>query len=82
MAAVVLPSELLDRAFATAQAILRNGPVAIAAAKAAIRNGLNMGKWEGLKYEAAQFSLAFHSKDRVEGMLAFVEKRKPVFRGS
>jgi enoyl-CoA hydratase len=36
---------------------------------------------EGLAYEAAQFGLVFDTEDRVEGVTAFREKRKPVWQG-
>ncbi|MBF0443737.1 MAG: enoyl-CoA hydratase/isomerase family protein [Oligoflexales bacterium] len=79
--AVFPPEELLTRTFETVRAIVRNGPLAVAFAKDAIRNGESMGRDDGLRYEGALFASLFQSHDRIEGMRAFVEKRKAEFRG-
>lgn len=78
----IFPSEeLMVKALETAQAIAQVGTVAVTYAKDAIANGLNMGKEDGFRYEAAQFGVLFASEDQKEGMGAFVEKRKAAFKG-
>lgn len=75
------PEELLPKTMEIAQAIARVGTLAVAYAKDAIANGLNMGKEDGFRYEAAQFGVLFASADQKEGMGAFVEKRTAEFTG-
>jgi enoyl-CoA hydratase len=74
--------ELLPKALETAGTIARMGLLGVGYAKDAIANGLNMGKEEGFRYEAALFGVLFATADQREGMAAFVEKRKPVFTGA
>jgi len=78
---VVTGEELMSRVFEIAKKIAANGPLAVAAAKDAINNGLDMAKEDGLRYEGAVFSLLFDSADQKEGMGAFVEKRPAAFKG-
>ena len=56
-------------------------PLALAAAKRAIERFVAPSKIQGLAYEAEQFVWSFGSKDAAEGLDAFVNKRKPDFRG-
>ncbi|AJF06741.1 enoyl-CoA hydratase/isomerase family protein [Geoalkalibacter subterraneus] len=78
---VFAPEELLPKAQETARSIARLGTLAIASAKNAIANGLNMGKEDGFRYEASLFGVLFATEDQKEGMGAFVEKRKAEFKG-
>jgi enoyl-CoA hydratase len=75
------PEELLAKAWETALAIAQVAPLGVSSAKDAIVNGLNMGKEDGFRYEAALFGVLFSTEDRREGMEAFVEKRKAGFKG-
>jgi enoyl-CoA hydratase len=50
-------------------------------AKAAANRSTDVDLVSGLEYEADQFALLFATEDAREGMGAFVEKRKPEFRG-
>ncbi|MBF0362433.1 MAG: enoyl-CoA hydratase/isomerase family protein [Oligoflexia bacterium] len=79
--AVFAKEELLTKTQETLKAIIKNGPLAVAAAKDAIRNGFNMSKSDALKYESVHFGYLFNTEDRVEGMRAFAEKRKVEFKG-
>lgn len=73
---VTKPEELLDYTIKLANKILEKGPHAIKAAKHTINKGINMSFSEALKLEAREFSLLFNN-DAIEGLKAFVEKRKP-----
>jgi enoyl-CoA hydratase len=48
--------------------------------KLAVEGGLSMDVKSAIAYEARCFETLFSTEDRVEGMKAFVEKRKPVFK--
>lgn len=74
-------ADLMARVRETAAAIAGMGPLAVAQAKDAIVNGLEMTKENGFRYEASLFGLLFDTEDQKEGMGAFVEKRKAVFSG-
>jgi enoyl-CoA hydratase len=56
-------------------------PVAIRLAKAAINKASETNLNTGLEYEAELCSMLFTTKDQKEGMAAFIQKRKPSFRG-
>jgi enoyl-CoA hydratase/carnithine racemase len=59
-----------------------DGPAqAIAAAKLAIDGGLDLDLDQGLALESRLFTDLFATQDRLEGMAAFVEKRRPTFTG-
>jgi len=75
------PEELRPKVTEIAQTIARNGMLAVACAKDAIVNGLNMSREDGLRYESALFSALFASEDQKEGMQAFLAKRKAEFKG-
>ena len=57
------------------------GPVAIRAAKQAISVGINMDLASGLQFEEACYAKTLPTEDRLEGLRAFAEKRKPVYTG-
>jgi enoyl-CoA hydratase/carnithine racemase len=57
------------------------GPLAVAAAKAAIDDGIDVSLTDGLELERRLYEVVLRSEDRNEGLRAFVEKRAPVFRG-
>ncbi|HKB07731.1 MAG TPA: enoyl-CoA hydratase-related protein [Candidatus Polarisedimenticolia bacterium] len=78
---VVPAADLLPAAESTARTILTRGPVAVRYALQAVHEGLQMTQDEGLSMEAALFGLSCATEDMREGTRAFVEKRKPVFKG-
>ena len=73
---VVPQAELIDYCKAMAGRIMKNGPLAVALAKQAINTGSDTDLDSGLKLEANLFGLSFSSADKMEGMTAFLEKRK------
>lgn len=79
--AVVPKDELLPRVHAVAEVIAHKGPLAIAQAKRTILRGAAPTLSSGCELEAQAFAALFGSEDQREGMQAFVEKRKPAFKG-
>jgi enoyl-CoA hydratase len=73
--------ELAVKVMEIAVTIAHNGMLAVASAKDAIVNGLNMTKEDGLRYESSLFAMLFTTQDQKEGMQAFIAKRKPGFKG-
>jgi enoyl-CoA hydratase len=78
---VVAGPELMDAARKTASLILRKGPLAVKAAMEAVDHGLNMSFDDACKLEASLFGLLCDTADMKEGTGAFLEKRKPAFKG-
>ncbi len=74
--------QLMDEVIKTAKTIASKGKVSLRAAKQAINNGMNVDLTTGLSIEIDAFALCFTSPDAKEGALAFLEKRKPYFKGS
>jgi enoyl-CoA hydratase len=78
----VLPVELLlEEAKGIAKKIAAKPLLAIRHAKEAVLKAANTGLDDGLDFERKSFYTLFASEDRKEGMQAFLEKRKPVFKG-
>jgi enoyl-CoA hydratase len=73
--------ELMDRTMEIARKIAGQGPLALKLAKMAMNMGMETGLSIGLGYERLARTLVHGSEDRVEGMHAFIEKRKPQFKG-
>jgi len=75
------PDALLAAALAAGEAIAAKGPVAVAAAKRVLQEGQDADQRTAHALESAAFGLTFASRDREEGMDAFLEKRAPKFEG-
>lgn len=78
---VVAPAQLVDTARALADRIASRAPLAVAKAKAAILATQQLSLDKGLAFELERATEVMETQDRVEGMQAFIEKRKPVFTG-
>lgn len=78
---VVPPERLEQEARDLALKIAERPPLALMAAKLAIEQGLESNIWAGLNLEANLFGLLFSTEDVVEGVTAFLEKKKPSFKG-
>ncbi|XP_048743445.1 methylglutaconyl-CoA hydratase, mitochondrial-like isoform X2 [Ostrea edulis] len=70
-----------QKALQLAQEILPQGPVALRAAKFAINRGIEVDISSGLSFEEAGYSQVINTKDRLEGLTAFKEKRPPKYSG-
>lgn len=76
----IVPSEQLQSiAIDLAQKLATQPPKAISFIKQAIHQGVHMDLSHGLQLEANLFGLVWQTKDRQEGIRAFIEKRKPNF---
>jgi methylglutaconyl-CoA hydratase len=70
-----------EKALELAEEIVSNGPIALKVAKIAINQGVEMSKQDGFILEQQCYAQILPSKDRLEGLNAFKEKRKPVYTG-
>ena len=77
---VVPRDQLLAEAEKLAQAILRNGPLAVAAVLEAVDRGTAMPLDDGLRLESGLFGILAASEDMHEGLKAFLEKRPARFQ--
>ena len=75
------PEALLDDALGMAGMICETGPIAIQQAKYAIDHGLETDLHTGLAIESNAYWITLPTEDRLEGLTAFREKRKPVYKG-
>lgn len=82
---VVEQNDSKDAAFAKAiqisQEILPNGPIGVKMAKTAINKGLQVDMNTGCSIEEHCYARIIPTTDRLEGLNAFVEKRKPIYKG-
>ena len=78
---VVDENQAYNKALEIASEILPQGPIALQMAKNAINRGMEVDLISGLKFEEACYAQVIPTKDRLEGLQAFKEKRKPVYRG-
>lgn len=73
------PGELMDACKDLASEILANAPIAVKQAKYAIQHGCGTDLQSGLAIESKAYEVTIPTKDRVEALKAFSEKRQPVF---
>jgi enoyl-CoA hydratase len=79
---VVPADRLMSESEQLLRTILENGPLAVRACLEAVDTGLDVGMDEALLLEANLFGLLSGTADMREGTAAFVEKRKPAFKGA
>lgn len=79
--AVCEPNRLMEESMKMARTICEAGPIAIEQAKYAIDAGLETDLNTGLAIESNAYWITIPTKDRLEGLAAFREKRKPVYEG-
>jgi len=78
---IVSPELLMEETLKMAKQIARQAPLAIRLIKDAVNKAVDYSLYEGMQYERKNFYLLFASEDQKEGMTAFIEKRKPDFKG-
>ena len=75
------PAEVLERALETAAVIAGNAPLSVRQVKKSVRYGGQMELRTAYRFEVEAYNHLVDTEDRMEGVLAFNEKRKPVFKG-
>ncbi|RUM47358.1 MAG: 3-hydroxyacyl-CoA dehydrogenase [Hyperthermus sp.] len=78
---VVPAGQLEQEARQFALKLAEKPPLALMAAKYSIQAGVEASIWSGMMLESSLFGLLFSTKDAAEGVSAFLEKRRPRFRG-
>ncbi|CAB3223505.1 unnamed protein product [Arctia plantaginis] len=71
----------LEKAMEIAREININAPIALRCAKQAINEGIQLSIKDGYEVEQKCYEINIPTKDRQEGMISFLEKRKPVYEG-
>lgn len=75
------PAALMDTCMEMADMISETGPIAVEMAKYAIDKGIETDLATGLAIESNAYRVTIPTEDRIEGLTAFREKRKPVYKG-
>ena len=78
---VVPADRLMEETAALASKIAANAPLAVRWANSAIKRGMRTDPDTGISIEADLFGMCFATEDQKEGMRAFLERRKPEFKG-
>jgi enoyl-CoA hydratase len=81
VSAVVPREALLDEAKTFLRKVTKNGPIAVRMALESMYRAVDTATTEALDYESSLFGLLASTSDMKEGMTAFLEKRKPDFKG-
>lgn len=75
-------ARLMEEARVLAGRIAAAGPLAVRASKRAVDGGLDLPVDDAMRFEMEIYRRTTRSEDAFEGLTSFIEKRKPVFRGS
>ena len=78
---IFLKQDFLNQVITYASRIIHNGPLALQLAKQAINQGIDMNLKDGLNLEHEFYKKTITTEDRMEGLKAFKEKRKPEYKG-
>jgi enoyl-CoA hydratase len=81
LASQLVDGDVVAAALKLAGLIASKGPVAVRLAKRAIHENADVGLAAAMAAERSLFGLCFATADQKEGMAAFLEKRKPDYRG-
>lgn len=71
----------LEKALSLGREIMHNAPIALRCAKQAINEGIQLSIKDGYEVEQKCYEINIPTKDRQEGMISFMEKRKPIYEG-
>ncbi len=77
----VAPELVFEEAMKLARKIAKQAPLSVRMIKEAVNKSVDHSVYEAMQFERKNFSMLFSSEDQKEGMRAFVEKRKPQFKG-
>ncbi|KSU61571.1 enoyl-CoA hydratase [[Bacillus] enclensis] len=77
----IAPELLMEETEKFAKKLASKPPLSIRLIKESVHKAVDYSLYEGMQYERKNFYLLFASEDQKEGMKAFVEKRKPHFKG-
>jgi enoyl-CoA hydratase len=80
LTAVFADDVYLDETIKVAKEISNKPAIAVQLAKECIMKAYNTTIEDGIQFERRNFYLLFSSEDKIEGMKAFIEKRKPVWK--
>jgi enoyl-CoA hydratase/carnithine racemase len=75
------PGVLMEETLATARRIAGNAPLSLMQAKKSMSVATQIDRYNGYQFELEAYNRLVGTEDRLEGVRAFNEKRKPVFRG-
>jgi enoyl-CoA hydratase/carnithine racemase len=75
------PGDLVPTVMDTARTIAANAPLSVRQAKKSIRYGMQMELTTAFRFEVEAYNHLIDTEDRMEGIRAFNEKRKPTFLG-
>lgn len=78
---VVMRELLMEETMKMARQIAGQAPLSIRLIKDSVNKAVDYSLYEGMQYERKNFYMLFSSEDQKEGMSAFIEKRKPQFKG-
>lgn len=78
---IVSQGELMNKTMSIANEIASKSTLAVSYVKEALYNGIDLTLDQGMRMELDLYLLLFTTEDRVEGITAFKEKRKPKFKG-
>ncbi len=78
---VVAPEAYLDEALRLANEIAARAPIAVRLGKEAVNHAFESSLSDGIAHERRAFYFLFSTEDQKEGMQAFIEKRKPIWKG-
>lgn len=78
---IVAPELLLEEAMRFAHKLTKMPPLSLRLIKDSVNKAVDYSLYEGMQHERKNFYLLFASEDQKEGMKAFIEKRKPDYKG-
>ena len=78
---IVAPELLVEETMKFATRLAKQPPLSLRLIKDSVNKAVDYPLYEGMQYERKNFYLLFDSEDQKEGMNAFIEKRKPDYKG-